>query len=142
MSDGHVYWHVKNPWRKYCDRWWLHWLKLPVRLLWDIGDAWQRSRRGWAKGDIYDLCSYHAGLTRGIMEHYLKHHYGYCTETPEEYTAKLQTIVDGWKAMEDFLGPDGCLMSIDDEKAWRKELWEKWEKGMKEFTEFYPSFWQ
>jgi len=137
---NYVQWRYKNSWRPFCDRWWWHWFDLRL-LWWDLQDAWARARYGYAPGDIFDMCSYHAGVTRGLMKEFLDRHHGYpFGMEPEEYTAKLQVILDGWEAMETLVGDD--WVGVESYDAWRAPLEERWRNGMKEFTELYVSFWQ
>ena len=98
--------YYPNPWRKYCDRWWLHWLELNS-LYWDIKDFFKRGRTGWANGDTFDLMSYHAGVTLGLLQHFKKVHHGYSGDSPEEYERQLDLAIDAWDAKYRLLTIDG-----------------------------------
>lgn len=95
---NHVGWRYHpNPWRKFCGRWWKHWFDVRD-LWWDLVDAFNRARRGWGCGDTWDLMSYHAGVTIGLLKHFREHHMGYIGDSPEEYNAKLDIAIAGWEA--------------------------------------------
>ena len=129
--------YYPNPWRRFCDRWWLHWLDL--RSLWcDIVDAKQRASQGWADGDTWDLMSYHAGVTLGLLKSFKERHHGYIGESPEEYNAQLDKAIDGWEAKLELLTSNTWANDYDKFAA---PLKARWEEGNKVFTEIYDSLW-
>jgi hypothetical protein len=133
----HIGWrYYPNPRRKYCVRWWLHWLDV-VSIWRDLHDAAQRAIRGWGDGDIYDLMTYHAGVTIGLLKHFRDHHAGYIHGmTPEEYDAKIDEAIDGWEAKYSLLTSEYW-----GETEVRKALEERWQKGHTTFLEIYDSLW-
>jgi hypothetical protein len=150
-KNPHVYWRYPNGWRKYCDRWWLHWLQMPSHLWWDLKDFFQRGRRGWANMDVGDLDDYHAGLTLGMLKHFREVMTGYIDGmTKEQYAALVDSAIDAWEAKIDLLREDS--FTLDWEKtpkdeyyaaynAWREALEQRWKRGMVDFIEIYDSLW-
>lgn len=139
---AHVYWrYPNNSWRVFSKRWFLHWLD--VRVFWyDLKDAVQRSRRGWADGDIFDLVSYHAGVTLGLLKHFKANHHGYMDGmTKEEYEAKLDLAVDAWEAKYALMTDEGWDANNQTYKEWSDPLVERWENGHPAFIEIYDSLW-
>lgn len=137
---GNVIWRYRiNPWRKFCGRWWRHLFDL--RLLWlDIVDAKDRALHGWASGDIFDMVSYHSGVTLGMLEHYKKNHCGYSGESQEEYEAKLDLAIDAWRAKCALVNDEG-LAEAESYEKWRKPLERRWKNGITAFLEIYDSLW-
>lgn len=133
--------YFPNPWRPFCDRWWGHWFNLMA--LWrDIRDASQRAKRGWADCDIFDLMSYHAGVTLGLLKHFRENHSGYIDGmTPEEYDAKIDISIDGWQAKWDYLNEIGWDCEKQSHEEWSRPLLERWENGHAVFVEIYDSLW-
>lgn len=133
---NHVGWrYFPNPWRSGCGRWWKHWLDLQA-FYYDVRDAFQRASRGWGNGDIYDLMSYHAGVTLGLLKHFKANHNGYSGPSSEKYEAKLDLAIDGWEAKYELLTNN--LWKDDEGHA---ELITRWKKGNKAFNEIYDSLW-
>ena len=133
--------YFPNPYRVLCGRWWRHFFDLQS-LWYDLRDAVQRARRGWANGDIFDLMSYHAGVTLGLLNHFKAHHHGYMDGmTPEEYEAKLDLAVDAWEAKNALLTDANWDAENQSYEEWSAPLIERWEKGHPAFLEVYDSLW-
>lgn len=132
---NHVQWrYIDNHYRKFCSRWFTHWFDL--RLLWlDIVDAYQRAMRGWADGDIYDLLSYHSGVTLGLLKHFKSNHTGYCGESEEEYEHKLDLAIEAWQAKYDL------VMGVNHDPKKDDELREQFKENVKVFDDIYDSLW-
>lgn len=139
---NHVGWrYFRNPWRKYCWRWWKHLFNARA-LYFDIRDTIQRARRGWGNGDIFDLMTYHAGVTIGLLKHFKANHHGYIESMGvEDYEAALDLAIDGWEAKYALLTGEG----LDDDKfsyeEWSSALERRWKKGYAAFLEIYDSLW-
>ena len=137
---GHVGW--RYPYRRWGYGWsrWLSILNLRP-LMWDLRDLCQRAVRGWGDGDIFDLMSYHAGVTLGLLKHFRQHHVGYPGGmTNEEYEAKLDLAIDGWQAKCNLFGDVGWEGDISYEE-WSAPLVARWAKGHAVFMEIYDTLW-
>ena len=138
----YILWYSSNPWRKWCNRWWSHWIKLPLLLWDDLKDGIVRALWGYAPRDTYDMISYHAGLTLGLLKVFNERHMGYAYGmTPEEYEAKLDLAIDGWSARVELYSDKGWDYKHQDYQEWRKPLEARVEIGMKAFYEIYDSLW-
>ena len=133
---NHVQWrYIDNHYRKFCSKWFIHWFDLRL-LWWDIVDAYQRAMRGWADGDIYDFCSYHSGVTLGLLKHFKEHHNGWDGSSPEEYEHNLDAAISAWQAEYEL------MMGIhyaDPNKE--NELREQFKENVKVFDDIYDSIW-
>lgn len=138
---------LENPWRPNCDRWWLHWLKFPLNLYHDLRRIYERGTRGHGRGDVGDLNDYAVVLMVNCLTQFKASNCAYPHDlTPEEWDAKLDLMIDGWKAMHellssadepDYTGPES-MPAVD---AWRDSKMDRWQKGMTEFTTHYASLW-
>lgn len=102
----------------------------------------QRAYSGWAGGDTFDMVSYHAGVTLGMLQHFKINHMGHPDGmTQEEYDAKLDIAIDAWTAKYDLMtdrGWDPDKQSLDE---WSTPLKERWERGYPVFIDIYDSLW-
>lgn len=143
------YRYISNPWAKFNNRWWLHWFKLNY-LWYDICDCWERAFKGYAKADIFNLDQYHCGITLGLLEYYRQKHTGYMQGlTEEEYEAKLDLIIDGFKAhMELLHEEDEKTLAMSTEKYViydenrRKNIQQRFNLALDTLKDIYPSLWQ
>jgi hypothetical protein len=150
-KNPHVYWRYPNQWRPYCDRWWLHWLQMPLLLWLDLRDFFQRGVRGWADSDVGDLDDYHSGLTLQSLKHFRECMCGYIDGmTQEQYAALVDLAIDGWEAKVDLLREESFTLDWEttpkDEyyaayDAWKRALEDRWKAGMAAYMEIYDSLW-
>lgn len=127
--------YYPNHWHKFCYRWWLHWLDFGA-LCRDVRDFFERGRNGFARCDIFDLMTYHCGITLGLLRHFRNNYSGFAGESDAEYTAKIDSAIDGWEAKwilltENYWGDEST----------RKALQDRFERGNNDFIEIYDSLW-
>ena len=143
MKNNHVQWRVftsRNGFKFPTRHWFMHHLNIKL-LIYDIRDAYQRMKRGWGDGDIFDLVSYHAGVTLGLLKHFKENHNGYCGESQEEYESKLDLAIDAWQAKYDLVMDIGWEKDEESYREWRDALEARWVKGYPAFIEIYDSLW-
>lgn len=138
----HVGWrYYKNPYLTFCSRWWRHWLNIAA-LWYDLRDMVQRARRGWGNGDVYDLMTYHAGVTLGLLKHFKANHNGYIESMGvKKYEAALDSAIDGWEAKYALLTDEGLDNDQLSCEEWSRALEKRWEKGNRAFIRIYDSLW-
>jgi hypothetical protein len=158
----YIGYRIGNPYRVFSSHWWLHLLKSPKLLWWDLQDIYYRAKYGWAHGDNFDLCSYHVGMMIGQLTRFRNTTISWpgsdTSNLPEEerllkdkeeqeaYIRDLDIIIDGYQAYWEILSDYGTEKWTPEEyaekyKEWRAPREAKWEEGMRLFAKHLGSMW-
>lgn len=141
-AHNYVLWYSGCSYRPFTSYWWKEIVAQPIRWFYDLQAFYNRGRRGYDNGDIWDLMSYHTGVTLGLLRHFRKNYTGVpCAYTPEQYEAEIDLAIDAWEAKQAIQNDEGFEGDISYED-WRKPLDERWEKGIAAFNRIYDSLWQ
>lgn len=134
-----------------------------------IKHSFQRAFRGYADCDTWGFDSYLSEVIANGLKHLKKYTHGYPGDfnSPEEWEAALQTMIDGFEAATNIINAeyiDECITGYEDhemrltngstiiEKHWpiidfkkskimEKALMDKFEVGMKLFHKHYFGLW-
>ena len=101
MLSGSMLHPIVNPWRRWCSRWWKHWLTPDVYWS-EITTLWQRAMRGYSWYDVSDLDAYLCHVIEGGCRAMAKNIVGVPGEmTAEQWRDTLLLIADSFNSQND-----------------------------------------